>query len=78
LELAKYLGEDTSRKEAEEKSSAFFIGLSLFDFLAEGFIATDTIWRNDARLICQRLSVPLAEDGVENVLCFSLAGRLVV
>jgi hypothetical protein len=25
LDLAKYLGEGTSRKEAEEKSSAFFI-----------------------------------------------------
>jgi hypothetical protein len=30
LDLAKYLGEGTSRKEAEEKSSAFFICAGVF------------------------------------------------
>jgi hypothetical protein len=47
LDLAKYLGEGTSRKEAEEKSSAFFIGGSFLSSGREAGTAMDKIWQRD-------------------------------
>jgi hypothetical protein len=45
LDLAKYLGEGTSRKEAEEKSSAFFIFPGSDFLISKTLYRTDTIWR---------------------------------
>jgi len=65
--LAKYLGEGTSRKKAEEKSSAFLFLLKALDFPALAFLQrltksgrtpSDRPAKNCHFLLCQ----PLPED----------------